>query len=151
MSCVVTVFPKGHPRRREEVASAHAVVLDLQDRVPQSAHSASAYRLKRSVRSSALASSHDICYRAQLVAVIVSSRSQGSTVAQLANSKLPFSFRFSCRSSRATGNRRCASVMLTMRFRHSKHRLESARAIKQGMMQELLTGRTRLPVEEAAA
>jgi type I restriction enzyme S subunit len=30
-------------------------------------------------------------------------------------------------------------------------RLESARAIKTGMMQELLTGRTRLPVEGVAA
>ncbi|WP_083276498.1 MULTISPECIES: restriction endonuclease subunit S [Corynebacterium] len=32
-----------------------------------------------------------------------------------------------------------------------KRRLESARSIKQGMMQELLTGRTRLPVEEVAS
>lgn len=32
-----------------------------------------------------------------------------------------------------------------------EHRLESARAIKQGMMQELLTGRTRLVAEEVAA
>lgn len=31
-----------------------------------------------------------------------------------------------------------------------ERRLESARAIKQGMMQELLTGRTRLPAEAAA-
>ena len=32
-----------------------------------------------------------------------------------------------------------------------ERRLETTRAIKQGMMQELLTGRTRLPVEEAVA
>lgn len=32
-----------------------------------------------------------------------------------------------------------------------ERRLESARNIKQGMMQELLTGRTRLPVEEVSA
>ena len=31
-----------------------------------------------------------------------------------------------------------------------ERRLESARAIKTGMMQELLTGRTRLPVEAVA-
>jgi type I restriction enzyme S subunit len=31
-----------------------------------------------------------------------------------------------------------------------ERRLESARAIKTGMMQELLTGRTRLPVEAAS-
>ena len=31
-----------------------------------------------------------------------------------------------------------------------EHRLESARAVKTGMMQELLTGRTRLPVEGAS-
>ncbi len=30
-----------------------------------------------------------------------------------------------------------------------EHRLLKARSIKQGMMQELLTGRTRLPIEEA--
>jgi type I restriction enzyme S subunit len=30
-------------------------------------------------------------------------------------------------------------------------RLKKAKAIKQGMMQELLTGRTRLPVAEAVA
>ena len=30
-------------------------------------------------------------------------------------------------------------------------RLQKARAVKQGMMQELLTGRTRLPVREAVA
>jgi type I restriction enzyme S subunit len=30
-----------------------------------------------------------------------------------------------------------------------ERRLESARAIKTGMMQELLTGRTRMPVEAA--
>ena len=32
-----------------------------------------------------------------------------------------------------------------------ERRLEKAKAIKQGMMQQLLTGRTRLPVTEAAA
>src|SRR5699024_7115947 len=32
-----------------------------------------------------------------------------------------------------------------------ERRLESARNIKQGMMQELLTGRTRLPVEEVSS
>jgi len=31
-----------------------------------------------------------------------------------------------------------------------KRRLTKARAVKQGMMQELLTGRARLPVEETA-
>lgn len=31
-----------------------------------------------------------------------------------------------------------------------ERRLESARAVKVGMMQELLTGRTRLPVKEEA-
>ncbi|MGC2486690.1 MAG: restriction endonuclease subunit S [Acidimicrobiales bacterium] len=36
-------------------------------------------------------------------------------------------------------------------FEVLERRLGSARAIKQGMMQELLTGRTRLPVEEAVA
>jgi type I restriction enzyme S subunit len=32
-----------------------------------------------------------------------------------------------------------------------QQRLTKAHAIKQGMMQELLTGRTRLPVEKTAA
>jgi type I restriction enzyme, S subunit len=32
-----------------------------------------------------------------------------------------------------------------------KQRLAKAKAVKQGMMQELLTGRTRLPVEEGEA
>jgi type I restriction enzyme, S subunit len=32
-----------------------------------------------------------------------------------------------------------------------QERLKKAKAIKQGMMQELLTGHTRLPVQEAAA
>jgi type I restriction enzyme S subunit len=31
------------------------------------------------------------------------------------------------------------------------HRLAKACAVKQGMMQQLLTGRTRLPVQEGAA
>ena len=32
-----------------------------------------------------------------------------------------------------------------------KRRLDKARDVKQGMMQQLLTGRTRLPVQETAA
>ena len=35
--------------------------------------------------------------------------------------------------------------------RRYRLRLAKARAIKTGMMQELLTGRTRVPIQEAAA
>ena len=59
-------------------------------------------------------------------------------------------------------SRRSAAIALTssrqsrpcfttpIRDRVARRRLDKAKAIKQGMMQELLTGRTRLPVLEAA-
>ena len=54
-------------------------------------------------------------------------------------------------SFRAASNRRCAlHATQTHEIEALEHRLTSARAIKTGMMQELLTGRTRLPVEAAS-
>ena len=59
--------------------------------------------------------------------------------------------RAACRRRRAARHRAVLWTTSTTRSTHLTRRLDKARAVKQGMMQELLTGRTRLPVEEAAS